>query len=121
VNSFPHFCQEGEEENPEQKSDSDEQEKAAEDSEEKEHASPKPPSPAPSGDKPESPANQKDEKKSSKDQLDKIVDETEPSEYAESNMSLPMLTVEEYNQYVRSLLLVIVGEGKLYEWLKNGE
>ncbi|XP_064650622.1 uncharacterized protein LOC135502065 isoform X3 [Lineus longissimus] len=99
--------------------DGNQQEQAAEDTEEKEPVSPKGSSPNPSGGKPDSPANQKEKKKASPTELEKIAEETEPSEYAESNMSLPMLTVEEYNQYVRSLIMLIVGELKLYEWLKN--
>ena len=35
--------------------------------------------------------------------------------------TVPVITSEQYNQYVRSLIKLLVGEKTLLDWLKKGE
>lgn len=34
---------------------------------------------------------------------------------------MPIITADEYNQYVRSLIKLLVGENLTFEWIKRGE
>ncbi|XP_023931015.1 dynein beta chain, ciliary-like [Lingula anatina] len=56
-------------------------------------------------------------------QLARIQEEhenaTEPSESGTDGGSIPLITAQQYNQYVRSLVKLLVGEKTLYEWIRK--